>query len=125
MEFHQGWVLGGRAVQDVFIFAQPGTSAPGRVLPAAAATFGTTIRYCDPQTGLWHVRWIDPGNNQIAELVAKRVGDEIVQIGMKDGIAIKWVFSDIAANSFVWRDHQLDRDGKSWVQREEYHLRRM
>jgi hypothetical protein len=125
MEFHQGWILDGRAVQDVFIFSQPGSAAAGRVSRNTAKTFGSTIRYFDPKMGVWHVRWTDPGNNVAADLVAKRVGDDIVQLGMKDGVANRWVFSDITPRSFIWRNHELQRDGTTWVHREEYHLRRM
>jgi hypothetical protein len=126
LEFHQGWVLGGRAVQDVFIFSQPGAPPAARVSPATAATFGSTIRFCDPKTGVWHVRWNDPTNNQFEQLEAKRVGDDIIQSGTSStGKITKWNFSDITPRSFIWRAWQLQDDGTTWAQREEYHLRRM
>jgi hypothetical protein len=126
LEFHIGWVLGGRAVQDVFIFSQPGASAAGRVSPTTAATFGSTIRFCDPKTGVWHVRWNDPTNNQFEQLEATRVGDDIIQTGTSStGKITKWNFTEITPQSFTWRAHQLAADGKSWNQLEEYHLRRM
>ena len=126
LEFHIGWVLGGRAVQDVFIFSQPGAPATGKVDPVTAATFGSTIRFCDPKTGVWHLRWIDPTNNQIEQLDATRVGDDIIQTGTSlTGKITKWNFTDITPRSFTWRAHQLNDDGATWIMIEEYHLRRI
>jgi len=126
LEFHIGWVLGGRAVQDVFIFSQPGARLEGAVSPATASTFGSTIRFFDSSAGNWKVRWIDPTNNQIEGLTANRVGDDIIQTGMSStGKLTKWNFTDITPTSFTWRNHQLEADGRSWVMREEYRLRRI
>jgi hypothetical protein len=126
MEFHIGWVLGGRAVQDVFIFSQPGVPLTGRVSTETASTFGSTIKFFDTSAGNWKVRWIDPTNNQIEALIANRVGDDIIQTGMSStGKVTEWNFTNITPTSFLWRNHQLDADGKSWLLREEYRLRRM
>ena len=45
-EIHFGWVLGGRAIQDVWIL-------PGRF-------HGTTLRVYDPGIDAWHILWSDP-----------------------------------------------------------------
>jgi len=45
-EIHAGWVLQGRAIQDVWIF-------PG-------AFYGTTLRVYDPGLDAWHILWSDP-----------------------------------------------------------------
>ena len=45
-EIHFGWVLGGRAIQDVWIL-------PGRF-------HGTTLRVYDPGIDGWHILWSDP-----------------------------------------------------------------
>src|SRR5215204_1995954 len=45
-EIHFGWVLDGRAIQDVWIL-------PGFF-------FGTTLRIYDPGLDAWHILWSDP-----------------------------------------------------------------
>ena len=45
-EIHFGWVLEGRAIQDVWIL-------PG-------VFFGTTLRVYDPGLDAWHILWSDP-----------------------------------------------------------------
>src|SRR5262245_59664643 len=55
-EVHFGWVLEGRAVQDVWIVpAREARKPTDRQL-----MYGTTLRVYDPQAGLWHITWIDP-----------------------------------------------------------------
>ena len=45
-EIHFGWVLEGRAIQDVWIL-------PG-------VFYGTTLRIYDPNIDAWHILWSDP-----------------------------------------------------------------
>src|SRR5579885_1665979 len=45
-EIHAGWVLEGRAIQDVWIF-------PG-------VFYGSTLRIFDPGLDAWHILWSDP-----------------------------------------------------------------
>src|SRR5437867_12361 len=45
-EIHFGWILEGRAVQDVWMGRDQRT---GRAVPA-----GTTLRYYDPKIDAWH-----------------------------------------------------------------------
>src|SRR5881296_1309751 len=44
-EIHFGWILDGRAVQDVFMTRDPDT---GRAVP-----IGTTVRFYDPKLDAW------------------------------------------------------------------------
>ena len=54
-EVHFGWVLEGRAIQDVWI-------APALRAGTAASELmhGTTLRVYDPQQDLWQITWIIP-----------------------------------------------------------------
>ncbi len=56
-ELHFGWVLGGRAVQDVWIV--PGRGVRGE-LPAALAFHGSAVRFYDPAIAASQCTWIDP-----------------------------------------------------------------
>ncbi len=123
VEAHFGWVLEGRAVQDVWI-------TPARVdkQPTPGAGFewyGTTLRVFDPTNSAWNTTWTDPKSQLRIELVGRRQGDDIVQIGTRGGRPIRWTFSDITAASFTWRGHILTFDGVTWAPEVEIHFRRM
>ena len=72
-EIHFGWILDGKAVQDVWMTHYEN---PRRVVPA-----GTTIRFYDPKIDAWHSIWISPKYGVIQTFVARKVGDEIVLKG--------------------------------------------
>jgi hypothetical protein len=61
-ELHVGWVLGGRAVQDVWIV--PGRGQPGEGQPPLAF-HGSTIRFYDPAIDAWRSTWIEPVNGRV------------------------------------------------------------
>jgi hypothetical protein len=116
-EAHFGRVLGGRAIQDVWIF--PARSEwQDRTRDAQAngpLMYGTTLRVWDAALRAWRVTWIDPVDGQRSELIGRRVGDDIVQIGTRtDGTPIRWNFTDITADTFRWTGTSLDVDGATW-----------
>jgi hypothetical protein len=104
-EIEFGWVLEGRAVQDVWIERE---RSDGQV-----KTYGTTIRVYDPNMDAWRIIWIDPPTGSVQTLIGHKIGDQIVLEGKdRDGIAIRWIFSDIKPDSFHWRGERLV--GGSW-----------
>jgi hypothetical protein len=108
--WHFGWVLGGRAIQDTLEFgARP----------------GTTVRLYDTKQDVWRVVWFAPSFGDICVLVGRRDGDGIFQEGSQPGGAkIRWTFSEIRADSFLWRGY-LDRDGTGeWLLEQEMPARR-
>ena len=93
-EIHFGWVLGGRAIQDLWI-------RPKR--PAPSTMYGTTLRIFDPAIAGWHIIWSDPLNQDYARQVGRAEGDDIVQIGEDSrGRQSRWRFTAITAGSFHW-----------------------
>lgn len=89
-EVHFGWVLGGRAVQDLW-------GAPDR-------GYGTTLRSYDPSIDAWRVEWLSPRTRSHCSLIGRAQGDRIVQYGRReDGRAIRWSFTEITDDGFVWR----------------------
>ena len=66
-EIHFGWVLEGRAIQDVWIL-------PGFF-------FGTTLRVYDPGLDAWHILWSDPLKQYYTRQVGRARGKDIVQEG--------------------------------------------
>jgi hypothetical protein len=123
-EIHFGWVLEGRAVQDVWIM--PPLSDERHGTPTAGdAMYGTTLRVWDPVLRAWRVTYINPRTGQRDELVGRRIGEHLVQIGTHaDGTPIRWNFTDITRDSFRWTGVALAQDGLTWTLEAEFHARR-
>ena len=60
-----GRVLGGRAIQDVWAFSEPGG--------AAEPTLGTTLRLYDPVERVWRITWLDPSSRLRLQLTARKL----------------------------------------------------
>jgi|SRR5215472_14773285 len=119
-EWHFSWVLDGRAIQDVFI-------VPSRAEHRTGSTrYGTSLRVYDSAAGVWHVTWINPVNGAHDMLIGRKHGEEILQEGKApDGTLIRWIFSDITANSFRWRGETSTDKGKTWRLGAEFFGRRI
>ena len=116
-ELHWGWILGGRAVQDVWmtIDEETGRSSPD----------GTTVRFYDPAIDAWHSVWLSPNQGAVKAFVARAAGDEIVLEGKTaDGRPLRWFFSEIAPDSFRWHSERSLDGGKTWMLTEEMRIRR-
>ena len=102
-EWHFGWALEGRAIQDVWIVPPRGELRHGD----AAANFnsyGTTLRVYDPDIDAWRIQWTDPVTRNFLQMIGRAEGRDIVQLGTRpDGQLARWSFSEITANSFLWR----------------------
>ncbi|MCW5624250.1 MAG: hypothetical protein KIT73_06005 [Burkholderiales bacterium] len=122
-EVHFGWVLEGRAVQDVWIVP----ARRDRVASASVTVrprYGSTLRVFDVPTQTWHVLWTNPVLGTRIELVGRRDGDAVVQLGMRGTTPIRWTFSDIRPDAFLWQGHALQPDGATWQLETEFRLRR-
>src|SRR4051794_10610089 len=60
-EVHFGWVLEGRAVQDVWI-------------ARGTRMYGTTVRVYVPERDAWEIPWIDPSRQKFDRMRGRRVG---------------------------------------------------
>ena len=108
---HFGWVLEGRAIQDVWIL-------PG-------VFHGTTLRIYDPGLDAWHIIWNDPVRQYYARQIGRARGKDIVQEGKNDaGDTLRWSFTDITPDSFRWRGERARDDGASWQLQAEFLARR-
>jgi hypothetical protein len=109
-----GWVLEGRAVQDVLV--RPPRAQRGSEEPTEFWEYGTTMRVYDAATGTWRITWFAPARGGELRLVARADGDEIVLDSVdRDPLAFRWVFSEIAPDSFLWRGSGSDDDGATWL----------
>jgi hypothetical protein len=111
-EIHFGWVLEGRAIQDVWIL-------PG-------VFHGTTLRIYDPGLDAWHILWSDPLRQFYTRQVGRKRGDDIVQEGKDDaGTAVRWSFTAIKPDSFCWLGERSPDGGTTWRVQAEFLARRV
>jgi hypothetical protein len=110
-EWHFSWALEGRAIQDVWIAPARKYRSP---MPEEGNRYGTSIRVYDKQKDIWHVDWFNPVSGKHNQLIAGKIGNEIVQNGIDEDKPYKWVFTDIKENSFRWYAVQSPDDGKTW-----------
>jgi hypothetical protein len=122
-EWHFDWVLEGRAIQDVWIVPPRGQRQGDTA--KLGNFYGTTLRVYDPKLDAWHVQWTDPVSQTYLSMIGRRQGDGIVQLGTApDGSQIRWSFSEIAPDSFLWRGETSRDDGKTWQLNLEFLARR-
>lgn len=110
-EIHFGWVLEGRAIQDVWIL-------PG-------VFHGTTLRVYDPGIDAWHIVWSDPLKQYFTQQIGRARGHDIVQEGTDAaGTHVRWSFTEITRDAFHWIGERSPDDGASWQRQIELFARR-
>ena len=123
-EVHFGWVLEGRAVQDVWIMPRRSERTAG--LEKTGNMYGTTLRVWDPTIQAWRVTWTNPVSGSRDVLIGRWSGENVVQVGTHaDGTPIRWIFNDITPDSFHWIGESLQPDGKTWKLEAEFRAKRM
>jgi hypothetical protein len=124
-EWHFGWALEGRAVQDVWIVPPRGELRFGDAA-ANANSYGTTLRVYDVRIDAWQIQWTDPVTQSFLHMIGRKQGDDIVQLGTTpDGRLIRWSFSEITAASFHWRGEISADEGATWRVNVEFSARRV
>jgi hypothetical protein len=110
-EIHFGWVLEGRAIQDVW-------TLPG-------VFHGTTLRIYDPALGAWHILWSDPLRQRYTRQLGRAQGKDIVQVGRDDsGTMMRWSFTEITPDSFTWLGERSRDSGETWTLQARFRARR-
>jgi hypothetical protein len=121
-EWHFGWALEGRAVQDVWIV--PPRGAREGDAAANVNSYGTTLRVYNPRIDAWQIQWTDPVTQNFLSMIGRKEGDDIVQLGKNsDGHPVRWSFSDITPHAFTWRGETSVAKG-SWRLDVEFACRR-
>jgi hypothetical protein len=121
-EWHFGWALDGRAVQDVWI-ARDDLSQPD----APITEWGTTIRVYDPKRNGWRVVWMGPMRGNVVTFTATKIGDEIVMEADSRGGSPergRWIISKVTPTSFYWRAVRSVDNGQTWELTQEMFVRR-
>ena len=124
-QWHFGWVLEGRGIQDVLIAKPTGDQD---MVEGPQGGIGSTLRVYDPGMDAWWVVWAGPADREFCTLVARQVDDRIVLEGQwslgGDDRRFRWSFSDITPDRFHWQGHHSADDGQTWRLVEEMHARR-
>lgn len=119
-EWHFARVLEGRAVQDVWI-------VPPRAQRASHTDpyeYGTSLRFFDPAARAWRSTWLGPLQGALHSFLARRVGEAVVlETRLDDGRGMRWSFSEIRPDSFVWRNEREGAGG--WLLTQDFAARRI
>jgi hypothetical protein len=114
-----GWVMDGRAMEDVWIVYP---SAAGKEREVYA-----DVRYFDAKSKTWPAIFIDPQIASVATFTGGAVGDDRFVLESEDLVAgqiRRWSFNDIRDGSVVFRDDASSDGGKTWILKSEYHMKR-
>ena len=113
-----GWVMDGRAVQDVWIVYPSGERKDREIY--------TDIRYFDSKSGSWPATFIDPEHAAVAKFEGGAVGADQIVLETKDlgDPLTRWSFLDIRPNTFGFREETSGDSGKTWRLEAEYHMKR-
>lgn len=120
-EWYFGWVLEGRALQDVWIFPGRGQSEP-----RGSWEYGSSVRFYDPKEDVWRLSWIGPVRTNMGSFTGRMVGNEFVFEGKdRDGDLAHWVYYDLHADHFQWRAEISPDGGKTWKLIQHMNVRRV
>ena len=116
-EIHAGWVLRGRAIQDVWMIPRLEERKSGVAQLAGTGNwYGTTLRIYDPNLDAWRILWSDPATYFFTQQIARARDDGIVQEGPDPrGGVMRWTFFEIQSDSFRWMAERAP-DGNKWRQ---------
>lgn len=111
-DLHFGWVLGGRAVQDVW-------TVPGRDSGSAGqgpyAFWGTTVRFFDAELGAWRSTWVEPVTGRVRTFIGRGAGDEIHLVSTDGEPFLRWRFTEISPDRFVWLGEYSTDEARTWT----------
>jgi len=117
-EFIVGWVLDGRAIQDLWIVNPSGTRKDREVY--------TDLHWFDPKSRAWRSAFVDPEHGSVARFTGGPVGHDRFVLETQDinSEQTRWSFNDIRSDSFVWRDEASSDGGMTWRLQAEYQMKR-
>jgi hypothetical protein len=116
-EVHFGWILEGRAIQDVWMTYDEKLKRPVPV--------GTTIRLYDAVKDKWQSIWILAMLGMVRIFkVQQTEGEIIMETRGRSGNLERWVFSDITSHSFTWHSDESYDGGRTWVLTEKMSIRK-
>ncbi len=120
-EWHFGWVLEGRVIQDVLIAPRREGREPGQ----QSKSYDTAIRAFDPRIDGWRVTVVAPVYGATVNLIAREHDDEIWLEGLgPENKPVRWTFSEFSDERVRWQGFVSKDGGSTWVRDEEIILNR-
>ncbi|MGD0334222.1 MAG: hypothetical protein ABSA90_13350 [Xanthobacteraceae bacterium] len=124
-EWHFGWILEGRAIQDVWIVPPRGSARAGDA-EKNVNSYGTTLRTYVSKLDAWHIQWTDPVTQTFFNMIGRKDDDNIIQFGQGTGNnLIRWSFREITPNSFLRRGEVSADQGATWRTNVEFRAQRI
>ncbi|HEX6726703.1 MAG TPA: hypothetical protein VF078_05075 [Nitrospira sp.] len=125
-EIHAGWILQGRAIQDVWMIPRLQERRPGmEQLAGSGNWYGTTLRTYDPNLDAWRILWNDPATNFFTQQIGRAQGRNIVQEGPDPrGGLMRWTFFEIEPASFHWTAERASAN-ENWRKEVDIRARRV
>jgi hypothetical protein len=121
-ELHFGWVLDGRAVQDVWIVPGRAQANPDDL---HFGFHGSTIRFYDANLDMWRSTWIEPFKGVVRRFIGRPEGNDIVLVSDEQTPQLRWRFTQITEASFVWLGETSRDGGATWELEEEMRATRV
>jgi hypothetical protein len=117
-EFIVGWIMDGRAIQDIWIVDPSGGRKDREVY--------TEVRCFDLKSETWHATFIDPEDASVARFTGGAVGNDRIVFESQDldGTETRWSFNEIRPESLVYREESSRDGGNTWRLTSEYHMKR-
>jgi hypothetical protein len=120
-EWHFGWVLEGRVIQDVIITPPREGREPGQ----QSRSYDTAIRAYDPGIDAWRVTVVAPIYGATVNLIARQHDDEVWLEGPgPQNEPVRWTFSEFSDERVRWQGFVTKDGGQTWVRDEEIILNR-
>jgi hypothetical protein len=120
-EWHFGWALEGRAIQDVLLVPP----CEGREPEGQSRSCDTAVRVYDPKIDAWRITVIFGVYGATVNHIARQHGDEIWLEGRSpENEPIRWTFSEFSEDRVLWQGFASKDEGRTWIRDEEIVLHR-
>ena len=109
-EWEFGYALEGRAVIDVWqIPSRKDVETIGNSVEC-----GLCVRVYDPVLELWKFTFHGPLYRATLNMLAYKIGNEIVQEMFAGRDIVRWIFHDITKETFLWKSVRSTDGGNTW-----------
>jgi hypothetical protein len=109
-EWEFGLALEGRAVIDVWQIP----SRKEAETMGGSVECGLCVRIYDPLLELWKFTFHGPIYRSTINMLAYKIGNEIIQEMFTGRDIIRWIFYDITTDKFLWRATRSIDGGNTW-----------
>jgi hypothetical protein len=112
-EWEFGYALEGRSIIDVWVV--PPRTARQSNASEAPGEYGLSVRFYDPSIDAWRSTWHGPVNGVVLPFIARQIGEDLVLERSENGEMARWMFTEIAADSFHWLNKVSTDEGQTWT----------